>query len=87
MLVGLANRADPLIRATLGVVPRPGVIPLSILPVGGGYSIQTLTDWSDITLFTREWPYVNTTLLAIITGSAVVSLLPLLATRQKGRFA
>mgnify|MGYP001245890721 CR=1 FL=1 len=55
--------------------------------MGGGYSIQTLTDWSDITLFTREWPYVNTTLLAIITGSAVVSLLPLLATRQKGRFA
>lgn len=68
-------------------VKRPGVVPLSILPVGGGYSIQTLSDWSDITLFTKEWPYINTTLLTIITGSAVVSLLPLLATRQKGRFA
>jgi hypothetical protein len=64
-----------------------GVVPLSLIPVGGGVAINSLKDWQALNIITNEWPYVNVEVLAIVVFSAVVSLVPIVAGRLRERFA
>ena len=62
-----------------------GVIPLSVMPVWGGEYIATLQDWSDLSLVSTHWPYVNLNILGLVTGAAVLSLAPLYLGRPSTR--
>ena len=83
--IGRASLAARLVGPPTGVIT--GVVPLSIIPIVGGVSIQSLKDWSEITLLTKEWPYVNLQILGVVTVSAVLSLVPVFASQSRKRFA
>ena len=63
------------------------MVPLSVIPILGGATIEKLKDWSEVSLMTKDWPYVNLQILGIVTASALVSLVPVFASQKRSSFA